>query len=76
MNSDLYIDNWNETHSKEGHIIEKFEGKTKIYNVSEQKYLGFVISEDGSNLKNIEAKRKRARSIIKDIQFLTQGLGK
>ena len=30
----------------------------KIENVSEQKYLGFTISEDGSNQKNIEAKTK------------------
>ena len=45
-------------------------------NVSEQKYLGFVLSEDGSNIKNIEAKQKRAIGIIKDIEYLIKDLGK
>ena len=44
--------------------------------MTEQKYLGFTISEDGSNHKNIEEKRKRAIGIIKVIQFLVKGLGK
>ena len=29
-----------------------------MQNVSEQKYLGFIISEDGTNIKNILAKEK------------------
>ena len=33
--------------------------------VTEQKYLGFVVSEDGSNMKNIEVKEKRAIGIKK-----------
>ena len=45
-------------------------------NVSEQKYLGLIILKDGSNMKNIEAKRNRAIGIKKQIQFLLQGLGK
>ena len=49
VDSDFYIDTWSEQNNKEGNLIEKFEGKTKIINVLEQKYLGFVISEDGSN---------------------------
>ena len=72
----LYIDNWSEKHDKEDNFIEKFEGKVIMKNVSEQKYLGFIISKDGSNMKNIEAKRNRALGIKKQIQFLLQGLGK
>ena len=45
-------------------------------NVSEQKYLGLIILKDGSNMKNIEAKRNWAIGIKKQIQFLLQGLGK
>ena len=74
--SELYIDHWSVKHDKEGHLIEQFEGKEKIENVSDQKYLGFTIPEDGSNKKNIEAKQKRSIGIIKVIQFLVQGLGK
>ena len=74
--SELYIDHWSVKHDKEGHLREQFKGKEKIENVSDQKYLGFTISEDGSNKKNIEAKQKRSIGIIKVIQFLVQGLGK
>ena len=38
-------------------------------NVNEQKYLGFVLSADGSNMKNIQEKQKRAIGIRKDITF-------
>jgi hypothetical protein len=76
VETDLYIDTWSETHTKEGHLVETFEGKVKMKNVSEQKYLGFVLSEDGSNKKYIEAKQKRAIGIIKDIEYQIRNLGK
>ena len=44
--------------------------------VTEQKYLGFVLSSDGSDMRNIEAKEKRAIGIIKTIQYLIRRLGK
>ena len=47
---ELYIDHWKETHNKEGQLIETFEGKVKMANVPVQKYLGFILSEDGSNM--------------------------
>ena len=45
-------------------------------NVAHQKYLGFTLSEDGCNVKNIIEKQKRANGIIREIQFLIKGLGK
>ena len=42
-------------------------------NVSEQKYLGFILSDDGSNLKNIFEKQKRANGIIREIQYSVEG---
>ena len=33
----LYIDYWSESHRKEDNLIEWFEGKIKMKNVSEQK---------------------------------------
>ena len=76
MESELFIDHWSETHDKEGHLIEAFEAKVKMLQVPEQRYLGFIISEDGSNLKNIMSKQKRSFGIIRDIQYLLTGLGK
>ena len=73
METDLYIDHWSEKHNKEDHIVETFEGKLKMKNVSEQKYLGFIISDDGSNTKNILAKDKRAQGIKREIQYLIHG---
>ena len=69
MNSNLYIDKWSEIHDKKDHLIETFEGKVRMEGVTEQKYLGFVVSEDGSNMKNIEVKEKRAMGIKKKIFY-------
>ena len=33
VETELYIDTWSETHTKEGHIVETFEGKVKMKNV-------------------------------------------
>ena len=46
VENDLFIDHWTEKHNKEDQLIDTFEGKLKMKNVSEQKYLGFIISED------------------------------
>ena len=46
-------------------------------NVSKQKYLFFfILSKDGSNMKNIKANRNRSIGIKKEIQFFLQDLGK
>ena len=49
----LFIDYRSESHNEEDQIIDTFKGKQKKKTVSEQKYLAFMISEDGSNIKNI-----------------------
>ena len=74
--TDLFIDHWKETHNEQGHHEETFEGKVKMTNVTEQKYLGYVLSDNGSNMNNIMAKQNRAIGIKKDIQYLVKGLGK
>ena len=76
VETELLIDHWSEIHDENGHLIESYEGKVKMNKVNEQKYLGFVISSDGSNMNNIEAKEKRAIGIIKTIQYLITSLGK
>ena len=76
VNSELYIDYWSEKHEKTDQLIEKFEGKIKMKNFSEQNYLGFILSEDVSNMKHIMTKQKRAIGIRKDISYLLQGQGK
>ena len=70
------IDYWSERHDNNDHLIVNFEGKLDMNEVSLHKYLGFVITSDGSNITNIEAKQKMAIGIIKTIEYLTKGLGK
>ena len=60
VKSDLFIDVWSDKHNENDRLIETFEGKVPMTNVSEQKYLGFISSNDGSNLKNIFEKQKKA----------------
>ena len=47
VKSDLFIDVWSEKHDEKDQLVEKFEGKMPMKNVPEQKYLGFILSEDG-----------------------------
>ena len=76
VKTDLFIDHWSEGHDENNNLIEEFEGKIQMKNVSEQKYLGFVLSENGSNLNNIIAKLNRAIGIKKEIEYRIKGLGK
>ena len=65
VENDLYIDHWTEEHDKNDQLIDTYQGKLKMKNVKELKYLGFIISEDGSYMNNIEAMGKKAIGIIK-----------
>ena len=56
--------------------MEKLKGKIMMKRVQEQKYLGFIISEDGPNMKNKIAKEKQAFGIKKQIIILIKNLGK
>ena len=70
VENSLYIDHWTEEHNENDQLIDTYQGKLKMKNVKEQKYLGFIISEDGSNMNNIDAMGKKATGIMKQIQFL------
>ena len=72
----LEVDSWRIEHNKEGHIIETFQGKTKIEEVTELLYLGVKISCDGKNIKNITFKRNKALGTHKLIMNMVKGLGK
>ena len=76
MPTDLYIDHWSETHDENNHLVEKFEGKIKMRNFIQQKYLVFMLSEDGTSMKNIEKKLNRSIGIKKQIEFMIKNLGK
>ena len=74
--TNLYIDHWSETHDDKNHLVEHFQGKIQMKNFSEQKHLGFILGEDGTNMKNIKVKQNRAIGIKKQIEYMIKGLGK
>ena len=45
--------------------MEKYTGQIEIENVSEQKYLGFVLSSSGDNMVNIREIKKKSIGVVK-----------
>ena len=71
-NNPIFVDNWSEKYVQEKKVgeielEEKYEGKVKIEEVTEQKYLGFVLSSTGNNLANIQAMEKKAVGVTRTI---------
>ena len=46
-------------------LVEKYTGQIEIENVSEQKYLGFVLSSSGDNMVNIREIKKKSIGVVK-----------
>ena len=68
----IYVDSWSEKYIEnkltgETELVEKFEGKIKVEEVQQQKYLGFVLSSTGNNLVNIKAMEKKSIGVIRTI---------
>ena len=71
-NSRLVVDNWNINHEenkKTGStkIVETYEGKIDIEQVTEYKYLGFIISSTGDNMAQIRHMKNKSVGIIRSI---------
>ena len=71
-NSRLVVDNWNINHEenkKTGStkIVETYEGKIDIEQVTEYKYLGFIISSIGDNMAQIRHMKNKSVGIIRSI---------
>ena len=58
----------NEKHVENNeHIVESYDGVFEMDNTGQQKYLGFILSNKGDNMKNIGEMRKRSVWIINNI---------
>ena len=69
---DLHIDNWGlKKIDEEKTGLENLEdvhlGYYKIEGVEEEKYLGDIISSDGSNMKNVVTRKGKSNGILKQI---------
>ena len=72
VNSDIVVDNWNVKHkdnpeNSDNDLVEEYGGKFAIEKTENQKYLGFIISHKGDNMKNITEMKNKSVWIIKKI---------
>ena len=74
--NELFVDCWDLKYDEEENLNENFEGKKEMKLTDSDPYLGFVISNNGSNMKNIQKRTNIAIGTIKEIKRMTQGLGK
>ena len=73
----IEIESWKEVVEKDDRkvqYIDRHDGKESIKTVTEQIYLGEVLSNDGKNLKNVEAKVGRGKGIVHEILILLNNI--
>ena len=68
----LFVDKWEEIdnrNEKNGtiEIKDEYVGEEIMENITEEKYLGDIVSHDGRNIKNIKARVNKGKGIIKKI---------
>ena len=71
----LEVDTWNITYDNDNNLIESEGERKKMEEVKELKYLGFVISDNASNVANILDKKNKSTTTIRNIMNMIQGLG-
>ena len=74
----IFVDKWEEKEDKVDNGKEIIEdicvGKVEMENSEEEKYLGDVVTKDGKNLKNIQARVNKGRGIVKRILDILEGI--
>ena len=69
INNELLVDTWEVKHSDTGEeeIIEEYKGPSPIGKAEEYKYLGFIISNKGNNMANIQEIKKKSIGVIRKL---------
>ena len=62
--SSLDVDSWETKYELDGSCNDIYRGKREMKRTDEHKYLGFVISSNGTNLANILSKQNKSANII------------
>ena len=75
LHSQLEVDTWKVTFDEEENMTERFDGKKPMEEVKQIKYLGVIISQNGSNMPDIKAKQNKALGTQKMIMNIIKGLG-
>ena len=74
---DIYVDGWkvkevSEVETGESTLLDEFDGQEKMDEVSEEKYLGDILSDDGRNMKNILARAAKGTGIVSQIMCILE----
>ena len=72
IQNNLIVDKWKVGHeydekNEEIKRIESYIGEVPMEETNQQRYLGFIISNNGNNMKNINGKKNKSIGIIKKI---------
>ena len=70
----LEVDTWNIDYDDLDNIVESEGKKKNMIEVSQIKYLGFVIADNASNVQNILDKKKKSHGTIRSIISMIKGL--
>ena len=73
----LYVDSWEETKENNNGRVEIKDvclGEEIMEEKEEEKYLGDVISKDGRNIKNIQARVNKEKGIVQKIKNILEGI--
>ena len=68
--SKLKVDIWKQSHDENNTFIETFDYEHDLKDINQTKYLGCILSKDGSNYQNIKMKVNKAFGTRKFIQTL------
>ena len=71
----LEVDSWDIKYDEDDNIFETEGKKTPMLEKQEVKYLGFVISGNARNVKNITARRNKSSNTLRNIKSMICGLG-
>ena len=71
----LKVDNWKIEYDKDENLVETEDKNFPMKAEKEIKYLGFVVSEDAKNVKNILGRRNKSSNTIRNIKSMISGLG-
>ena len=74
--SELKVDIWKQKHDDQNVFHETFDHEHTLKDTIQTKYLGCILSKDGSNYQNVKMKVNKAIGIRNVIKTLIKNLGK
>ena len=75
MHNSLQVDSWIIHYDTDDNLVEAEGNSLDMISVQEVKYLGFVVSSDAKNVKNIKARRNKSSNTIRRVVSMISGLG-